>query len=1003
MDILKPECLSLTGQPLDWQGNMYHALTVGFGFSLTDGTPLPANVAWAAAMQGLAPGFCVDTGVPKKQAEWLLSGSVCAPDGKPVRGLVASCAVGQSRREWLASGEQNGSIPFTTMPLVWANTWGGSTFADNPLGCGVDAKGVTPTITEKDIRSRRPTCPGPLGAWPCRLKNMGTYDNAWLQQRWPGVPDDFDWAFFNLAQPEQRLPDGLKGGERLELIHLHPTASRLTLEAPSHQIRVEILRAGETEWRELSAVRDTLWLFPGELTGLYLWHALASCKNESASDIAAVRLTLHPEITMNAAEIPVIADATGVAATDVVGAVGGASDAAKAAETVNAAEGTHVAGVVIGVAAAVVGAAGAVLLSDADPSARSDEPADSTRQVSEQIPEQIPEQIAGQAPETPPVTTSTQQTPSTLDAKPSGATVPPAAAELSASMSEVAQQALAELDASIDEINAGLAEAGLPLLTPEQIQEVRERITTTTAAVSDLLNTTKPEMEDILRQADMSEDRIAATNAALELEPPVPADYPDEASWTAATEAFIAQFAALMQPSDEVLAMMRKGFSFIGPNGEEAISNLAGPVPSTEELFALTGINPQRLEAELDRLGGEDLPGLDNMTGLTARAAALEVTLGLAPGSMTDRINLFTRFMQEHDLLPPQIVPLSSVQPEQSAPQQPQQPQQPEQAAPQELVQAQPEQADFAVTTVAAPKDRNEAALLLTRGIPLAGLVFAGLQLSGLDFSGRDLRGVVFDNADLTAADFSGSDITGGSFAGADVSGADFTGTTLAGTSFANARAVDTAFAGASLVGAALVGANLYGADFGHADLKGVDASGSVFDRASFESSDMTGGNFARASFNRADFHAATAEGSVFTGADMTNASLGFGTTVAGSDFSGACLRGGAWDGVKASSTTFTGVIADNAAFVDCDFSSASWKAARAREADFSRANLSSADLRGADLFRASLRESEAETADFTGANLYNADLYRLQTTPKTRLDGADTLATILDARKKTI
>lgn len=1002
MDILKSEYLSLTGQPLDWQGKMYHALTVGFGFSLADGTPLKAEKAWGAAMEGLASGFCVDSGVPKKQAEWLLSGAVCAPQNpgearpQPVRGLVACCVVGSSRREWLATGEPKGSemTPFTAMPLTWANTWGSPNASDNPLGCGLepDAKGVlrTPTITEKDAASRRAACPGPLGPWPCRMKNMGTYNTAWLQQRWPGVPDDFDWTFFNLAQPEQRLPDGLKGGERLELTHLHPTAHHLALEAPSHQIQVDILRTGETEWKTLSAIRDTLWLFPGQLTGLYLWHALAPCKDEAASDIAVVRLTLTPEIVVEAAqEVPgVLGAAAGVAgaAADVAGDVSGAA--------------------VAGVAAVAVGAVGlgATLL------ARADSPGKTTKG-------KAAAPLIASSPASPPATPSATS-PTTVQAVPPQTVSPKTASETavdavtavsdtamspSAYMAEVATTALADLEASLHEINEGLRQAGLPPLTPAQIQETQERIVTATTDVGKLLSTPEPQLADVLRQAGLPEERIAAVNAVLELPVPSPADYADATAWNAATEVFVAQFVALMQPTDNVLENLRKGFSFNGPEGQSSIKSAFGPQPSEDEILARTGIEPHLLQAELKKLEQETLPGLNDMVGVSARAAELERALGLPPESMTHRINQFTQFMHQYDLLPPQITPLAatgeaavgatagmatSVEAQQASPEPNGTPLQSSESSPK------------ATRADAAPKNRDDILMLLAVGAPLVGLIFSGMYLEEMDFSNQDLRGAQFDNARLTGADFSGADVTGGSFVGAELSNADFTGTTLTRADFSGASAVDATFTGAVLTGAALTGANLYGADFGHATMTEVDAAGCVLNRASFESTDLGGGNFSKASFHRADFHAARAERAVFTQADMTDASLGFGTTVAGADFCGACLKGGAWDGVTARGGNFTGVKADTAAFVDCDFSTASWKATRAREANFSRSTFHKADLRGADLFKASLREADVETADFSDANLYNADLYRLRTSPITRLDGTDITATILEARK---
>ncbi|MFO0615210.1 MAG: pentapeptide repeat-containing protein [Polyangiaceae bacterium] len=42
---------------------------------------------------------------------------------------------------------------------------------------------------------------------------LGTYDDRWARDRWPDVPPDFDWSYWNAAPPDQQL-DWLRGDER---------------------------------------------------------------------------------------------------------------------------------------------------------------------------------------------------------------------------------------------------------------------------------------------------------------------------------------------------------------------------------------------------------------------------------------------------------------------------------------------------------------------------------------------------------------------------------------------------------------------------------------------------------------------------------------------------------------------------------------------------------------------------------------------------------------------
>ena len=63
------ELLSLTFQPLHMERKLFMSFTAGFAFDLASGRPLEPGAAYAAAMGALAPGDCLDLGVPKKEAE----------------------------------------------------------------------------------------------------------------------------------------------------------------------------------------------------------------------------------------------------------------------------------------------------------------------------------------------------------------------------------------------------------------------------------------------------------------------------------------------------------------------------------------------------------------------------------------------------------------------------------------------------------------------------------------------------------------------------------------------------------------------------------------------------------------------------------------------------------------------------------------------------------------------------------------------------------------------
>jgi hypothetical protein len=48
---------------------------------------------------------------------------------------------------------------------------------------------------------------GPLGrTWTPRVQHTGTYNQRWLDERWPHLPQDFDFSYWNCAPRDQQIP-----------------------------------------------------------------------------------------------------------------------------------------------------------------------------------------------------------------------------------------------------------------------------------------------------------------------------------------------------------------------------------------------------------------------------------------------------------------------------------------------------------------------------------------------------------------------------------------------------------------------------------------------------------------------------------------------------------------------------------------------------------------------------------------------------------------------------
>lgn len=916
MDIEKPDTLYCASQPLDWAGALHQAFSAMLGIDMRTGKALAAEAALAAAMTALPPGCRLDAGLPKQRAEWLLAAAV-TPQSR--EGSVIDVRVGSHRRRFLVKAAPDGK----PVSLSWEAT------AFDPAGNPLGSRNA-PLVLDPALPHGTPACPLPLGAWPCRMKNMGTYDARWLQTRWPGLPDDADWLFFNEAQPQQHLAGGLQGDEEIFLSAFGPQTPEQRCRLPGARLHMDVLRNGEEQGHAHAIQLDTLWLFPAERTALLFWHALVPCADEAASDIAVVRFRLEPDALAQPPQPP---------SAEMPRPEPPAPPASVAPPVVPRPEAA---------AAASASAAAAGGMAAAAPEAAA----------------------AGET----------------------AAAPPPSAAEMAASMQ-------ADLMENMPEIDATLAQAGLPPLSPAQKEEVKQRLAALCSATEQMQNATPPSLEDQLRQAGLSEERIAAVNKAMELEAPDPAAYADAASWQAASDAFLARFSSLMQPSDDLRASMSQMLQLAGPGGEQQLRALSGNMPDSPSLLLQqAGMSRTHAENLLTML--DDVP--DDPDALPDFARQMEAQAGFPAGSVSDRLKTYQAALQE---LTGNAAPQASDVPPAAAPSAAAAEKTTQTAAAEKAASEEPAAAAAQPTTPetadeGAPVSRAFVLALLAAGGSLAGLCLAGADLSGVRFDSRQLAGTDFSRADLRGASFVDADLTGAKLTQADAAHACFLRARLMQADLQQLHAPDADFSGADLTEADATGADLSAALFQDTRAPGLRAPQAGLEKSRLRDSDLAGADLSGARLQEADLHALCLDRARLGGANLTDAALGHGTRAAGADFTGAELVGSAWTDVAAPGAVFSRAEADGSSFTACDFAAADWTAVRARQADFTRCSLQGANLQRADLYEACLREARLHGADARGASLYGADLYRLGLDGGSRLDGADVTGTILAARK---
>lgn len=924
------ELLSLTFQPLHMERKLFMSFTAGFAFDLASGRPLEPGAAYAAAMAALAPGDCLDLGVPKQEAEWLLAGSAFVPGGVPAKGTMASVQVGGSGRRLLVESRE----PFASMPLTWKNTWGGD--AENPDGPRPGG-GEKPPVCDEALPHGAPACMGPRGSWPCRTGRPATYDAKWLREDWPGVPDDFDWGFYNLSQPQQRLAKGLGGGESIVLINLNEQLPKIETKLPK-AAAVFKFEAGGRSFEKRPKL-DTLWFFPGELVGLLFWHAVAECEDEAGAGIENVTLCLE----LDGEAVTDEAAAAFVQPPDIpaAGAPRAARESAGAAEAAAAAAGTGVAG-----AAAAASAEGSAAGAQSAP--RAENPADGAAA-------QPPAETAGD--------------------------YAPSAAELRA-------DAYKELDDSLPEINAALAEAGLPPMTPEQVAETKAHIDRLSGKMAEMqaqaAAAKPPTLEESLKRAGASDEQIASVKKALDIPAPNLADFDDQAAWNRAAEAYADEFGSVIGADEKTVASMKNILSSL-PAGE---SEKSAPRTSADCAAQLVkaGMEPAaaaRLVAALE----EDVP--DDPKELLNYASRVERAAGFPEGSVRGRIENIQKKTDELGVTN-EIWP-GGARREAAVPD----------AAPQssgEVINKVIEEA--AERPELPPLTPENLPEILAAGGSIAGAKLDGFDLAGFDFSGLDLKGASFVRSKLDGARFDGASLAGAAFAAASLSGASFVGADLSGADLSSAAAADADFSGAVMTGADISGASLAGATLSKVKADGLKAAGTDLSEARVSFSDMSGADFSGARLRRMDFHESCADGANFERAALCGSTFCWGSSARGANFSGAELDGANWTNSAADGADFTGVSARGASFTDCELSSSRWSGADAAGGDFSRSRLEGASMRGVNLFGGSMREARAFGTDLSGSNLFGADLCRMFANEATNLRGADAGQTVIEARK---
>jgi uncharacterized protein YjbI with pentapeptide repeats len=252
--------------------------------------------------------YASDFAIFKPAADVLLVGHAYPPD-EAVGVTNVELRVGDFRRRlavfgdrrWGGFGFEGQPARFDKLPLRWERAMGGPLSEDNPVGRGFKTGVLAPNLERLEalVRTRddkpAPACFAPVPpSWKLRRSKTGSFDASWLRERWPYLPADFDWSYFNAAPPEQQVPY-LRGDERFSVVGVRPGGKGFEGRLPGARPRVIALRTQEAggEVFEILLRLDTLWIDADAGKVVLVWRGLYSTPDEDSPDLATLFIDLE--------------------------------------------------------------------------------------------------------------------------------------------------------------------------------------------------------------------------------------------------------------------------------------------------------------------------------------------------------------------------------------------------------------------------------------------------------------------------------------------------------------------------------------------------------------------------------------------------------------------------------------------------------------------------------------------------------------------------------------
>ncbi|MDQ1815668.1 DUF2169 domain-containing protein [Massilia sp. CCM 9210] len=244
-----------------------------------------------------------DLAPPKPACDVMVAGYATAPFDHPHPYIDAGVRIGDKssglrafaprfwQDGWLGHKAKALATTVQRVPLSYA-------FADWPSGFAIeqgDETAYLPWIEALHADSRRRSharVPAGFGFWPenavHRSKHSGTFDDAWLRERSPDLPTDFNPRFYNAAHPELQLVRAPQAGTAIRLVHLARQAI-IDCTFPALALAVQARTAAGHMPAPTAMTADTIIIEPDHDRLSIIWRALVP-SGQQADAVRSVRL-----------------------------------------------------------------------------------------------------------------------------------------------------------------------------------------------------------------------------------------------------------------------------------------------------------------------------------------------------------------------------------------------------------------------------------------------------------------------------------------------------------------------------------------------------------------------------------------------------------------------------------------------------------------------------------------------------------------------------------------